>query len=142
MERETGAVLGEERNTEQSAYLQRMIPLDRQRILDLGCGAGYWTRHLAARHGFCVGTDYGMAFLGKARDVHQVPVVRSDFHRLPFPSGAFDAVYADNVLEHSPDPGALLSEIHRVLGRRGLLGGGRARDDRAGRTGSSGRGTF
>ncbi len=121
VERESEAILGESRNNAQSAHLQAMVPLDRRRILDLGCGAGYWTRLLSDRHGFCAGADYGAEFLRKARRAHGVPVIRCDFHRLPFGEGSFDAVYADNVLEHSPDPARLLGEIHRVLARRGLL---------------------
>lgn len=121
VEREREAVLGEERNEAQSAHLQEKIPLDRRRILDLGCGAGYWTRRLADRHGFCAGVDFGVEFLRKARSIHQVPVLQGDFHHLPLPDRCFDTVYADNVLEHSADPGRLLAEIHRVLDRRGLL---------------------
>src|SRR5262245_16187028 len=98
-----------------------MIPLDRSRVLDFGCGAGYWTKTLEARHGFCVGVDYGMPFLEKAAKEHRARVARCDFNRLPFAAGAFDAVYADNVLEHSADPSSALEEIHRVLGRKGML---------------------
>jgi glycosyltransferase involved in cell wall biosynthesis/SAM-dependent methyltransferase len=121
VEREREAILGEARNAAQSARLQEMVPLDRRRVLDLGCGAGYWTKILRDRHGACLGADFGAEFLRKARQVHQVPVVRCDFHALPFPESTFDAVYADNVLEHSPDPARALFEIHRILGRRGLL---------------------
>jgi glycosyltransferase involved in cell wall biosynthesis/SAM-dependent methyltransferase len=121
VEREREAILGEARNAAQSARLQERVPLDRGRILDLGCGAGYWTKILHDRHGVCVGADFGAEFLQKARQVHQVSVVRCDFHALPFPASSFDAVYADNVLEHSPDPARALFEIHRILGRRGLL---------------------
>jgi glycosyltransferase involved in cell wall biosynthesis/ubiquinone/menaquinone biosynthesis C-methylase UbiE len=119
--RESEAVLGEERNEAQSRHLQAMVPLDRERVLDLGCGAGYWTKILAKRHGFCLGVDCGAEFLRKARSVHAVPVLRADFHRLPLGDSSCDAVYADNVLEHSHDPSRLLSEVYRVLSRRGML---------------------
>ena len=121
VERESEAVLGEARNEAQSAHLQGKVPLDRARILDLGCGAGAWTRVLADRHGFCLGADFGAEFLKKARAVHAVPALRCDFHQLPLPDEAFDAVYADNVLEHSADPALLLKEIYRVLSLKGLL---------------------
>ena len=121
IERESEAILGEARNKTQAAHLQSKVPLDRARVLDLGCGAGYWTKALEERHGFCIGVDYGVAFLEKARGVHGVRVARGDFNRLPFPDSTFDAVYADNVLEHAADPSHALAEIHRVLGRKGLL---------------------
>ena len=121
VEREWEAILGEARNEAQSAHLQAKVPKDRGRVLDLGCGAGYWTKVLEKQHGFCLGVDYGKDFLEKAREVHDVKVARCDFTRLPFPDGSFDAVYADNVLEHAADPARVLQEIRRVLGRRGLL---------------------
>src|SRR2546429_3034458 len=40
---------------------------------------------------------------------------------LPFPDGAFDYVFCIDVLEHVPYPFFTLSEIHRVLGRHGVL---------------------
>jgi len=121
VEREREAVLGEMRNEAQSAHLQAKLPWDRTRVLDLGCGAGYWTTLLEKRHGFCLGVDCGREFLEKAREVHGARVARCDFTRLPFGEAAFDAVYADNVLEHAADPARVLREIHRVLGRKGML---------------------
>ena len=120
-ERESGSVAGEAPNASRSAHLQGKVPLDRSRILDLGCRAGAWTRVLAARHGFCLGAGFGADFLKGARAVHSVPVLRCDFRHLPFRGEAFDAVYADDVLERSADPALLLSEIHRVLCPKGLL---------------------
>ena len=121
VEREWEAILGEARNEAQSVHLQAKVPKDRRKILDLGCGAGYWTKALEQQHGFCLGVDYGKDFLEKAREVHDVKVARCDFTRLPFPDGSFDVVYADNVLEHAADPARVLQEVHRVLARKGLL---------------------
>ena len=121
VEREWEAILGEARNEAQSAHLQSKVPKDRGKILDLGCGAGYWTKVLEQQHGFCLGVDYGKDFLEKAREVHDARVARCDFTRLPFPDGCFHAVYADNVLEHAADPSRVLQEIRRVLTRKRLL---------------------
>ena len=43
--------------------------------------------------------------------------------RIPFPSQEFDLVLCTQMLEYAPDPGLVLSEIHRVLkpGGRVLL---------------------
>jgi SAM-dependent methyltransferase len=50
---------------------------------------------------------------------HTILVV--DGHKLPFEDGLFDGVWIQAVLEHVLDPGAVVSEIHRVLRPSGLV---------------------
>lgn len=47
-------------------------------------------------------------------------IVKGDFHRLPFPDGAFDALYSCHSLEHAYDLGRALGEFARVLRPGGL----------------------
>ncbi len=47
--------------------------------------------------------------------------VFADATALPFRDSAFDEVLASHVLEHIPDLGAAMREIHRILGPRGIL---------------------
>jgi len=47
--------------------------------------------------------------------------VAGDGQRLPFCAGAFDAVFSINVLEHVPEPAAVLRESARVLRPGGLF---------------------
>ena len=44
-----------------------------------------------------------------------------DYHRIEFPDGMFDFVYADNSIEHSPRPDLVLYEINRVLKKNGVF---------------------
>jgi len=44
-----------------------------------------------------------------------------DIRRLPFPDGSVDGVLSISVLEHVPDPEAVLAEIHRVLRPGGFV---------------------
>ena len=124
--REHPAIMGSERNEEQSRRLQESIPLDRDRVLDLGCGAGYWTGAIARRFPWMQveGIDYGAEFLSKARRDHagdRARFLRGDIGRLPFREGRFDCVYADNTLEHAYSVTATLAETHRVLRPGGVL---------------------
>ncbi|HSZ15144.1 MAG TPA: methyltransferase domain-containing protein [Solirubrobacteraceae bacterium] len=124
--RERGAVLAGERNDAQSHRLQAMIPLDRSRLLDLGCGAGAWSARIASRHPSMrvTGIDAGEEFIAAARRRHlsdRVDFAVADFLALPFADRTFDCVYADNTLEHAFDVHATLVEAHRVLADGGVL---------------------
>lgn len=126
VEREYQAVLGDERNEVQSHHLQEMIPLDREQVLDLGCGAGYWSARIAELYPWMrvIGVDRGADFIAQAGSRYASPRVSflaGDFAALPFSDGSFECVYADNVLEHSYDLDQTLFEVHRVLKQGGVL---------------------
>lgn len=124
--RERSAVLSDERNDVQSQRLQEMIPVDRLRLLDLGCGAGAWSARIACEHpGIRVsGVDVGEEFIAAARERYasdRVGFAVADFLALPFADCTFDCIYADNTLEHAFDIDATLAEAWRVLSEGGVL---------------------
>ena len=45
----------------------------------------------------------------------------ADAHKLPFEDGTFDGVWVQAVLEHVLEPATVVSEIHRVLRREGVV---------------------
>jgi SAM-dependent methyltransferase len=85
-----------------------------RRILDLGCGPGVYSAALARAGASVVSTDLDAAELNLYGMPPECSVV-SDGRTLPFPCQAFDAVVCSNVLEHTPEPYAVLAEIERVL---------------------------
>lgn len=124
VEIEFEAIIGDARNDAISGWLQQKIPLDRKSVLDLGCGSGYWTKAIKDRliaPERVIGLDFGDAFLEKARRVYGAEVVKGDFHHLPFDESTFDAIYADNTIEHSFSPHRVLQECFRVLKPGGIL---------------------
>jgi SAM-dependent methyltransferase len=87
------------------------LPVAGRRILDLGCGSGFYADALRAAGARVVPMDLG---LWQATSL-PAGLVISDALALCFADGAFDGVFCSNLLEHTPDPGRLLAEVERVL---------------------------
>ena len=90
------------------------------KVLEIGCRGGGLVVALAAGGAQAVGIDMAMRWLVVAKKAVEEAGLQAILccchgERLPFPPGSFDGVLAENVLEHSPDPAALLTGIHRAL---------------------------
>lgn len=83
-------------------------------VLDLGSGPGHSSRELEARGARAVAGDMAVDQLEAATHRPRLAFV-GDARRLPLPDAAFDGVFCSNVLEHTPEPFAVIDEIDRVL---------------------------
>jgi SAM-dependent methyltransferase len=91
------------------------------RVLEVGCGTGYFTGWLASRGSRVVGLDRAPAMLAALRRQHpRLPVVLADAHQLPFPPGAFDVAVFVATLEFLDRPVEALTEAVRVA-RQGVV---------------------
>lgn len=95
--------------------LQRVGPVSGQRVLEVGCGSGYFLR-LAADHGAeVVGLDASEALLGLARErVPEAELHTGDLQFLPFDDASFDVVAGFNAFFFAADMVAALREAGRV----------------------------
>ena len=93
------------------------------RALDLGCGAGAFTAALAEAGTDAVGVEIAEAALARARAAHGELVFRLARldGPLPFGEGAFDLVWASEVIEHVADTERWLMEVRRVMAPGGRL---------------------
>jgi SAM-dependent methyltransferase len=93
-------------------YLRsRLVELPGSRALDAGAGGGALAEAL---------TEAGVQMVGlDVADLRGPQVGRTTFvigrgERLPFRDGSYDLALSSNVLEHVPDPWALIGELQRV----------------------------
>jgi SAM-dependent methyltransferase len=103
-------------------------------VLDSGCGDGATTLELGAAvaPGRVVGIDLEPRVIDAARALaaeRKLTNVRfevGDAGALPFSDAAFDAAFANTLLQHLREPLRALRELHRVLKSGGVVG---IRDD-------------
>ena len=100
------------------------------RILEIGCGVGAQLRLLSRRYpdihmtGVDISEDQiqrARLLLAKELSESRLDLQTAAGDRLPFAAGSFDAVYICFVLEHVPDPTAVIREAKRVLVDGGRL---------------------
>lgn len=120
------------RNESDVAYKRRvrtmceyLDPQPGERILDCGCGMGFYLRTLStlarADYTGLDGNAETLAFTREALAGRGIPLTRGDVLRLPYADASFDKVLLSEVLEHLPDDRQGLAELRRVLRPGGTL---------------------
>lgn len=102
-----------------------------QRVLDVGCGPGGDLLDLAARvapGGVAVGVDASATMVAEARRRAvaagldgAVQAEQADAAALPFADGSFQAARSERVVQHLPNPQAVLQEMVRVTAPGGMV---------------------
>jgi ubiquinone/menaquinone biosynthesis C-methylase UbiE len=92
-----------------------------EKVLEVGCGTGHFSRHLASRSLRVVGMDRSPAMLAWLRNGDpRIIGIQADAHSLPFRDRAMDAVVFVTSLEFMDEPRRALTEAVRVA-RFGLM---------------------
>lgn len=95
-----------------------------RRILDLGCGTGWFTRKIAQTWPCQVtGVDLspGMIKQASERSEQGIELMVADAESLPVPSNSFDVVFSNLMVQWCDDPRTVFAECRRVLRPGGRL---------------------
>lgn len=100
--------------------------LQGKRVVDVGCGPGFWVRQFSKRGIDITGVDLTEAGIKLARKSielydYDAKLLVGDAENLPFPDESFDHVNCQGVIHHTPDTAACLKEFHRVLKPGGTM---------------------
>ena len=113
--RDFGNGLGEYRE-----LFYKKVPKDK-RILDVGCGNGYFLADLR-EHGYedILGIDIIPQAITDTGN-RGIKALLMNAHKTEFEDNDFDVITGAHVIEHSPKPAVFLNELKRILKPDGLL---------------------
>ena len=89
-------------------------------LLDVGCGNGSSMQMMEKKGWRVTGTDFDVEAVKEAKS-KGLNVKLGELSSIAFPTGSFDAVMMNHVIEHVPDPLSLLKECRRILKKGGTL---------------------
>jgi len=101
--------------------VERLIGGRRGRVLDVGCGPGWLLKAFERRGWETKGTELSGEAAAFAREELGLDVASQELSELNIPGGCYDAAVLWHVLEHVPEPQAVLCEVSRVLKPGGAL---------------------
>lgn len=109
--------------------LEFLPPVQDQRILEIACGRGGFSRLLASRGASVCGADFSASAMDIAKEkllrnpslADRVTYVQADAQDMPFEENSFDMVISCETIEHVPNPRAAVREMFRVCKPGGML---------------------
>ncbi len=99
-------------------------PKKGEKILDIGCGPGFYVKKIAQKGTTVWATEISKVYLAQAKKYavdKNTNFILSPTSKLPFQDGFFDKILYTEVIEHDPDYLKSIKEVHRVLKPGGIL---------------------
>jgi SAM-dependent methyltransferase len=103
-----------------SAVLTQMIPLDRQRVLEISCDPDHWSPIIAELHPWMTVQVAAPSTL-EGNDSCWFDCLRPPNPPVSSQWGSFDCVYANNSLQRCSDVSRVLADAYRLLADGGTL---------------------
>lgn len=91
-----------------------------KRVLDVGCGSGWFARYSKGIVKSYSGVDISSTSVELSRKITP-DIIQADSQDLPHKAGSFDYVFVIDSFEHIPDQGLAAREFYRVLAEKGAV---------------------
>ena len=108
-------------NPLRTKLIAEQAPLANRRVLDVGCGGGLLSEALAKQGAHVMGIDLSAPLIAVARAHAHAQGLDVDYRQVSVEQlaeqqpGSFDVVACMEVLEHIPDPAAVIAACARLL---------------------------
>lgn len=90
------------------------------RIVELGCGGGATMANLVkTKNSSLIVSDISYMAVYKSIDKSKLQGIQMNSESVPFREYSISCVYSTEMLEHIPDPEAVIEEVSRILSKRG-----------------------
>jgi len=103
------------------AKLEKVAPPPGRRVLDVGAAGGSFLAMARARGYEPLGCEPSTWMCAFARDHYGLDLHPGTIFDMPLPKGSIDLLTLWDVIEHTPDPRAVLDRAHELLGPQGVL---------------------
>ena len=96
--------------------------INAQRVLEIGCGTGYWLKTLLPYVDQIIGLDFSSGMLSRALDpTGSIELVCGSADSLPFAANSFDLIFVVNALHHFDDKQGFVEQSRHLLRPGGAL---------------------
>jgi SAM-dependent methyltransferase len=107
--------------TDRLEIFESLLPPDRRRLLDIGCGPGFFLEPAMRRGWLAHGIEPSRQAAAHARGLG-AEITEGFFNADSAPTlGTFDVIHLNNVLEHIPDPAHLIALAHGLVESGGVI---------------------
>lgn len=109
----------------QSKVIRSLVPLKNFNALDIGCGEGFFLKHLLDSGHQSIGLDLNDSAINRFNPSAAPHLVKGNvFESLDTfieKNQKFDVIFLKHILEHLPNPEELLQKLKKVLAEPGFL---------------------
>lgn len=103
------------------AFLEMLQPSKGDKILNVGCGLGYFTDLLASKDALVDAVDIDKDCIEYCQKHMKGRYKVADIHKLPLTDKYYDKALCTEVLEHTNNNKIVLDEINRIIKKGGTL---------------------